>query len=81
MKYKLKYEIEVDGKKVDELTLRRPTVSDIEQESKLETNVEKNMLYISNLAEISPDSVRKIDAVDYLALVDIVNGCFEKAKK
>lgn len=61
----LKHPIEVGGAPVSTLTLRRPKVADLERTDKAEGPVAKSVILLSDLAELSPEEVRSINASDY----------------
>jgi hypothetical protein len=61
----LKYPIDVGGASVSTLTLRRPKVGDIERTDKADGPVGKSVILLSDLAELTPEEVRSIDAADY----------------
>ena len=61
----LKHPIQVDGREVAQLTLRRPKVRDLEVMDKVPGDVAKAVTLVSNLAELTPDQVRELDAEDF----------------
>ena len=66
----LKHPITVDGREVAELTLRRPKVRDLERMDKVPGEVAKAVAMVADLAEISPDQVRELDAEDFTAVAE-----------
>lgn len=67
---KLKHPITADGREVVELTLRRPKVRDLERMDKVSGEMAKAVTLIADLAEISPDQVRELDAGDFAAAAE-----------
>ena len=65
---KLKHPITVDGREVTEINLRRPKVRDLERVDKVDGPIAKAVTLIADLAEISPDQVRELDAGDFTAI-------------
>ncbi len=68
----LKHPITVDGREVAQLSLRRPKVRDLERMDKTAGDTAKAVALIADLAEISPDQVREVDAKDFVALSEAV---------
>lgn len=67
---KLKHPITVDGVEVTELTLRRPKVRDLERMDKVSGEMAKAVALVGDLAELSPDQVREIDAEDFTVVAE-----------
>ncbi len=65
---KLKHPITADGVELKEITLRRPKVRDLEKIDKVEGPIAKAVALIADLAEITPDQVRELDAADFTAI-------------
>jgi len=66
---KLKHPIQVDGREVGELTLRRPKVRDMIVADKAGgTDAEKEVRVFSNLCEVPPSAIEEMDLADYGAL-------------
>lgn len=71
----LEFPIEVDGVSVDSLTVRRPTVRDQLLMDKMKgSETEKGVKYIANLCEVAPSDIEQLDAADFLALSEVVQG-------
>jgi hypothetical protein len=71
----LQHPIEVAGARVGVLTLRRPLVRDLEaMERAGERDIARSVALIANLAELSPDEVRTLDAADFMAVSGVVAG-------
>ena len=73
----LKYPIEVNGVKVNTISLRRAIVQDIEimQESK-GGDTAKSITLIANLSVMAPDDIRALDAGDYMSISNVVQDFF-----
>ena len=67
---KLKHPITVDGREVAQLTLRRPKVRDLERMDKVSGEMAKAVTLAADLAELSPDQVRELDAEDFTAVAE-----------
>ncbi len=67
-KIELKHPITVDGAEVNELTLRRPKVRDIERLDKVSGEMAKMVTLVADLAELTPDQVRELDIEDFTAV-------------
>ena len=74
-KFDLKHPITVDGVVIKELTLlRRPKAGDLERLDKYPGPVAKAVALIADLAEVTPDQVRDLDAADFMAIEVEVNS-------
>ena len=71
---KLKHPITADGREVAELTLRRAKARDLERLDKVSGPIAKSVTLIADLAEITPDQVRELDAEDFVAIEAEVSG-------
>ena len=71
---KLKHPITADGREVTKLTLRRPKVRDLERVDKVDGPIAKAVTLIADLAELTPDQVRELDAADFTAIEAEVSG-------
>ena len=67
---KLKHPIVADGVKVTELALRRPKVRDLERIDKVAGEIAKAVTLTADLAELTPDQVRELDAEDFAAVAE-----------
>ena len=66
----LKHPIKIDGREVAQLTLRRPKVRDLERMDKVSGEMAKAVALVADLAEITPDQVRELDAGDFTAVAE-----------
>lgn len=67
----LKYPFTAAGKKIEKLTLRRPTVKDLRTVGRFgESEEEKEVGLIATLAGLVPEDMDDMDAMDYKALQD-----------
>ena len=67
---KLKHPIIADGVEVTELALRRPKVRDIERIDKVAGEIAKAVTLTADLAELTPDQVRELDAEDFAEVAE-----------
>ena len=67
---KLKHPIIADGVEVTELALRRPKVRDLERMDKVAGEIAKAVTLTADLAELTPDQVRELDAEDFTAVAE-----------
>ena len=69
MKIKLKFPIEFEGKKVEELEMRRPKVKDIRDVSqKTKDDTEKELLLFAKLTGQPVELIEELDLADYKQL-------------
>lgn len=71
-KIKLKHPITADGVELKEITLRRPKVRDLERMDKVSGEIAKAVTLVADLAELSPDQVRELDAEDFTAVAEVL---------
>lgn len=77
-KLRLQYPIKIDGKAVDVISLRRPTVGDMRAVSQIGDPVEQEVALFARLSGINPEDLDQMDrATDYQRLGEIYNGFFE----
>ncbi len=67
---KLKHPIIADGVEVTELALRRPKVRDLERIDKVAGEIAKAVTLTADLAELTPDQVRELDAEDFAEVAE-----------
>lgn len=65
---KLKQPITVDGVETSTINLRRPKVRDLERMDKVSGEMAKAVGMVADLAELTPDQVRELDAEDFIAV-------------
>ena len=63
----LREPVDINGAKIGVLRLRRPKVRDLEAIDKVAGETAKTVALIANLAELSPETVRDLDAADFAA--------------
>jgi hypothetical protein len=77
-KIKLAFPITVDGAKVNEITLRRPTVKDMRVArvtgGKDDATQEINL--IANLAQVTTEAVESLDMADFVKVQKALAGFF-----
>lgn len=65
----LAFPISVDGKTYNELTLRRPKVSDNKWiERKPGSDLDKTILIAARLCDVTPEAIEELDEFDLIAL-------------
>ena len=74
---KLKHPILIDGQETAELTLRRPKVRDLERMDKVSGEMAKTVALVADLAEITPDQVRELDAGDFTVVAEALGDFLE----
>lgn len=71
----LSYPINIDGREVSVLQMRRPKVGDrLAVEKMSGDEAEKEIRFIANLCELAPSEVEKLDLSDYLKIQDTLAG-------
>jgi len=74
-KIKLTETIKIDGVVISELTLRRPKVRDrLAVERLANSDAEKEVALIANLADIPKDAVEELDLADYAKIQEALQG-------
>ena len=62
----LEYPFEFEGRTVDRLSLRRPTVADnLAVQKAAATDAEREIRLLANLAEVTPETIHRMDLKDY----------------
>lgn len=80
-KIKLTEPIKIDGILVSELTLRRPKVRDrLAVERMGNSDAEKEVALIGNLASISREAVEEFDLADYNKIQEALQGFLSQQK-
>ncbi|UJQ20359.1 phage tail assembly protein [Wolbachia endosymbiont of Delia radicum] len=80
-KIKLTEPIKIDGILVSELTLRRPKVRDrLAVERMGNSDAEKEVALIANLASISREAVEEFDLADYNKIQEVLQGFLSQQK-
>lgn len=76
-KIKLDFPINIDGAKVGEITLRRPTVKDMRvARNSAKDDASQEIALISNLAQITTEDVEALDLADYAKVQAALQGFF-----
>lgn len=75
---KLRYPIGGNGAVLSTLYLRRPTVRDRLTVERLDgTEAEKEVVFIANLCDVTPDQIKDLDlAADYVRVQEALAGFF-----
>lgn len=74
-KIKLKNPINVDGDNIEVLEMRPPKVRDrLIAEKQAGGVAEKEMIFIANLCNVTPDVMMEVDLSDYVKLQEAVNN-------
>ncbi len=80
-KIKLTEPIKIDGILVSEITLRRPKVRDrLAVERMGNSDAEKEVALIANLASISREAVEELDLADYSKIQEVFQGFLSQQK-
>lgn len=80
-KIKLTEPIKIDGILISELTLRRPKVRDrLAVERMGNSDAEKEVALIANLASISREAVEEFDLADYNKIQEALQGFLSQQK-
>jgi hypothetical protein len=62
----LEYPFEFEGQTIKTLSLRRPTVADnLAVQKAAATDAEREIRLLANLAEVSPETIHRMDLKDY----------------
>ena len=78
---KLRFPIEFEGKRIEEITLRRAKVKDLRSAGKVtDDNGEAEMICIANLADLPVEAISELDIWDYRILQDEFKAFFPKLK-
>jgi len=74
---KLAYPINISGRSLDEISLRRPKVRDrLASERQSGNEAEKEIRFIANLCELAPDEIEELDMADYVRVQEALAGFF-----
>ena len=77
----LDYPVTVDGIEVASLAMRRPTVGDsLAFEDGKGSEGQRTVLMLANLCDVSPSSIKELDASDFDKLVKVLQG-FKKPRQ
>ncbi len=80
-KIKLTEPIKIDGTLVSELTLRRPKIRGrLAVERMGNSDAEKEVALIANLASISREAVEELDLADYSKIQEVLQGFLSQQK-
>lgn len=72
--YELQYPFTHKGEEVTELNIRRPKMRDLKKFEAIKDKMKKSFTMLSDLAEISPDTVEELDPVDFNAASVMIAG-------
>lgn len=76
-KITLDHPITIDGAKVGELAIRRPTVKDMRvARNSGKSDADQEIALIANLAQITPADVDSIDIADFVKVQKVLQGFF-----
>lgn len=79
---KLRYPIEFEGKRIEEITLRRATVKDMRKAKEISgDDAESEILLISNLANLPIDAIEALDLWDYQVLQKELSSFLPKSRR
>lgn len=72
---KLNYPIEVEGRQVEELSMRRPTVADIQAGEKQPGSALDGVVFLfARLTNLMPQDISRFDMADFHKLDDVYEG-------
>lgn len=75
---KLEHPIEVDGRTIESINVRRLKVRDqVAASKKKGTEAEVEVHLFANLCELTPANIEELDMVDYRKIQDIYTGFLE----
>jgi hypothetical protein len=76
-KITLDHPITIDGAKIGELALRRPTVKDMRvARNSGKSDADQEIALIANLAQITPADVDSLDIADFVKVQKVLQGFF-----
>ncbi|MFW5455012.1 phage tail assembly protein [Thioalkalivibrio sulfidiphilus] len=71
----LEFPVERDGKRLETLSMRRPTVGDELAAGKHKSDpAEREVSLFANLCEVAPQTIHALDMVDYGQLQEVYQG-------
>lgn len=70
----LAYPVMFDGKTVDSLTMRRPTVKDMLAVESLGSEQQRELHLFASLCEVNPECLELLDLADYGQLQEVFSG-------
>lgn len=79
--HKLAVPITFEGREVSEITLRRLKGKDIRDMERHGSDVEKTFFIIGRLASLPPEAVDELDAADFEAVSEIIEGFMGRRKR
>lgn len=71
-RFELQYPIDVGGRTITEITLRRPKFRDLERVENIENDLMKTKQMVGDLGDLTPDEVAELDILDFKALAERV---------
>lgn len=72
IEYQLATPLQANGRELASLSLREPTVLDLEATSKESDNIAKTTRLLSSVAELALDDVRRLGTRDYSRLSELL---------
>lgn len=74
---KLDYPIDFEGRKLSEITLRRPKVSDARNaRTKHKDTADQEIALLATLSGLPPPAIEELDMSDYSKLQEVLSGFF-----
>ena len=70
----LDHPITVDGAEVSSLSFRRAKVSDLQAVENVSGDLSKTVALAANLAEVSPEAFKPMDAADFSKVAEVIEG-------
>ena len=75
----LKYPIMVDGRRLEQITLRRPKVKDqLAAEKTSGSDSAREVALLANLGSLTPADIEELDMFDYSAVQEELRGFFSQ---
>lgn len=62
---KLKFPFELDGETIEEITIRRPKIRDMERGRKHKDELTRSIHLLVDLTELTSATIRELDTVDF----------------
>ena len=80
--FELKYPREIEGRRYERLTLRRPLVEDfLIKEEMTGSEFKKDLHFFANIAGVTPGVIQKLDYVDHQRLTARIATVFQEAQE
>ena len=74
VEFDLSTPIEADGRKLESLSIREPTIRDVEIADQEKTGLARMLRVVSLVAEVSPGALRALGTRDYVRLQEMLGS-------